>query len=129
MTQPNWIPLETVLEIHSAQILEHGGQDGIRDAGLLESALARPLNAFSYGEKKICDLAALYGAGIIKNHSFLDGNKRTGLVVLELFLELNGLRSEASDEETLAAILSVASGEWDNIALAEWLRQHVADLP
>lgn len=129
MTQPNWVPLEFVLEIHSAQILEHGGQDGIRDPGLLESALARPLNAFSYGQKDLCALSALYGAGIIKNHPFIDGNKRTGLVVLELFLELNSLRSVASDEDTLAAILSVASGEWDDVTLADWLRENVEPVP
>lgn len=128
MTQPHWIPLDFVLQVHSAQILEHGGGDGIHDQGLLERAMARPLNAFSYGEKDLCKLAALYGAGIIQNHPFIDGNKRTGLVILELFLEANGLRSEASDEETLAAILSVASGEWDDEDLANWLRKHAAKL-
>ena len=123
MTTPIWIPLEFVLEIHSKQILEHGGGDGVRDLALLESGLARPENAFAYGVGDLSSLAALYGTGIIQNHPFIDGNKRTGLVVLELFLELNGWRSSASDEETLAAILSVASGEWNDEALANWLRE------
>lgn len=129
MTQPNWLPLDFILEIHSAQIAEHGGADGIRDKGLLESALSRPLNAFNYGVKDLCDLASLYGCGIIQNHPFLDGNKRTGLVALELFLELNGLRLIASDEETLATILAVASGEWSESQLTPWLRENTAPLP
>ena len=126
MTQPKWLPLNFILEIHSAQIAEHGGADGIRDEGLLESALSRPLNAFNYGVDDLCELAALYGCGIIQNHPFLDGNKRTGLVALELFLELNGLRLMASDEETLATILAVASGEWSAPELTTWLRAQVA---
>lgn len=129
MIQPKWLPLSFILEIHSAQIAEHGGADGIRDEGLLESALSRPLNAFNYGADDICELAALYGCGIIQNHPFLDGNKRTGLVALELFLELNDLRLMAADEETLATILAVASGEWSVADLTEWLPNTVAPLP
>ncbi len=129
MTQPNWLPLNFILEIHSAQIAEHGGADGIRDEGLLESALSRPLNAFNYGVDDLCELAALYGCGIIQNHPFIDGNKRTGLVALELFLEINDLRLMAPDEDTLATILSVASGDWALPELTDWLRENVAPLP
>lgn len=128
MTEPRWLPRTFILEIHSTQIAEHGGADGVRDAGLLESALARPVNAYGYGVEDICELAALYCAGIIQNHPFVDGNKRTGLVALELFLELNGFRLIASDEETLASILAVASGEWDESALAPWIRSSVSQL-
>lgn len=129
MTQPNWLPLNFILEIHSAQIAEHGGADGIRDEGLLESALSRPLNAFNYGVDDLCELAALYGCWIIQNHPFIDGNKRTGLVALELFLEINDLRLMASDEDTLATILSVAAGDWALPELIEWLRENVTPLP
>lgn len=128
MTEPLWIPLDFILEIHSEQISEHGGADGVRDLGLLESALARPKNAFGYGVQDVCDLAALYGVGIIQNHPFIDGNKRTGLVALELFLEINGFRLVASDEETLASILSVASGEWNDEVLSSWLKGSILRL-
>lgn len=128
MNDPKWLPLEFVLEIHSAQIAEHGGADGVRDHGLLESALARPVNAFNYGTEDICELAAMYGSGIIQNHPFVDGNKRTGLVILELFLEINGLRLVAADAETLATIMAVASGEWKDTELTAWLRQNVKPL-
>ena len=124
MTRPVWIPKSLILEIHTEQIAEHGGTDGIRDDGLLESALARPLNAYAYGVEDIIALAALYGAGITKNHPFLDGNKRTGFVATELFLASNGYALTASDEEVLAAVLSLASGEWDEDAYADWLREN-----
>lgn len=124
MTRPIWIPKSLILEIHTEQIAEHGGTDGIRDDGLLESALARPLNAYAYGVEDIIALAALYGAGITKNHPFLDGNKRTGFVATELVLASNGYALTASDEEVLAAVLSLASGEWDEDVYADWLREN-----
>jgi death-on-curing protein len=124
MSRPFWLNVGFILEVHSDQIAEHGGIDGIRDDGLLESAMFRPLNAFEYGEESILSLAALYAAGIIKNHPFLDGNKRTGFVASEVFLDINGFNMTATDEEALAAVLSLASGEWDDKDYANWLRDN-----
>lgn len=122
--EPLWLPLNVILRVHERQIELHGGLSGVRDTGLLESAMARPLNAWSYGETDLCILASLYGKGIIGNHPFADGNKRTGLVAIELFLELNGLSLEADDDDILATILAVASGDMSETDLADWLREH-----
>ena len=121
---PVWLPKEVILRVHDRQIEIHGGLAGVRDEGLLESALARPLNAWSYGETDICFLAALYGKGIIGNHPFADGNKRSGLVAIELFLELNGYSLVADDDNVLATILSVAAGDMSEEELAAWLREN-----
>ncbi len=123
-SEPVWLPVEVMLRVHERQIEIHGGLSGVRDHGLFESAMARPLNAWSYGEKDLCTLAALYGKGIIGNHPFADGNKRTGLVAIELFLELNGLALVADDDDVLLIILSLAAGDMDESALADWLRQN-----
>ncbi len=108
MSSPSrkWIRQETASAIHEAQIAEHGGSLGIRDVDLLESALARPRNADSYGDPRpsIPELGALYAISIIRSHPFIDGNKRVGFVLMELFMELNGYRLDASDEECLTAI-------------------------
>jgi death-on-curing protein len=102
-----------VLAIHDAQLAEHGGGPGVRDPGLLDSALARPRNAAADGKSEVHKLAGLYAAGIIKNHPFVDGNKRVGLVLLELFLELNGFELVAPDEDCYVAIDSLAAGALD----------------
>jgi len=94
-----WLDKRLVLAIHDEQLREHGGAAGIRDEGLLESVLARPLNAASYGEPGLAELAALYALGIARNHPFVDGNKRTAYVALEVFLDLNGFDLTASDAE------------------------------
>lgn len=125
MTEPVWIPVEVIMAIHEEQIAEHGGLPGLRDANLLDSALSRPRNASACGEEDLCALAALYAAGIIKNHPFADGNKRSGYVACELFLEANGLRLAASDEECIAMTLALAAGEADAEAFAAWLRDSV----
>lgn len=122
--EPVWLPKNVILRVHERQIEIHGGLSGVRDEGLLESAMARPLNAYSYGETDLCMLAALYGKGIIGNHPFADGNKRTGLVAIELFLELNDLSLTADDDHVLAVILSVASGDMSEAELADWLREN-----
>jgi len=122
---PVWIPSSVILAIHEEQILEHGGLGGLRDANLLDSALARPQNAFAYGEEDLCKLAALYAGGIVKNHPFADGNKRTGYVACELFLAANGLTLTASDEECIAMTLALAASEADADAFAAWLRDNV----
>ena len=126
MTEPVWIDLEVVLAIHDEQLAEHGGQPGVRDRGLLESAMARPRNKFAYGETALPRLAASHAFGISRNHPFLDGNKRTSLVVAELFLALNGLELTASDTECVTTILSLAAGEISEDELAEWIEANSA---
>jgi death-on-curing protein len=123
--EPTWIPVEVILSIHDEQIAEHGGLPGVRDANLLDSAMARAQNAYAYGETDMCTLAALYAAGIIKNHPFADGNKRTGFVACELFLMANGIHLTASDEECIAMTLALAASEADADAYAAWLRDNV----
>jgi death-on-curing protein len=122
--QPIWIDLEVVLAIHDEQLAEHGGQAGVRDRGLLESALVRPRNQFEYGESSLTRLAAAYAFGISRNHPFLDGNKRTSLVVAELFLELNGFELVASDAVCVATFLSLAAGELTEDELAHWVTEN-----
>ena len=105
---------------------EHGGIVGIRDEGLLSSALARPLNLHAYGEKPdAASLAAAYAFGIARNHPFLDGNKRTAFVVMELFLNLNGWNLNAGDEECILTMMALAAGDLGEEALAAWVRAHI----
>jgi death-on-curing protein len=125
MKHPVWLPIEVILTIHEEQIAEHGGLPGVRDAAVLDSALARPKNAHAYGEEDACALAALYAAGIVKNHPFADGNKRTGYVACELFLLANGLALTAPDEECIAMTLALAAGEANAESYAAWLRDNV----
>ena len=124
MREPIWVDLEVVLAIHDEQLAEHGGQTGLRDRGLLESALARPQNQFAYGEFSLAHLAASYAFGISRNHPFLDGNKRTSLVVAELFLELNGLELNATNAECVTAFLRLAAGDLTEAELADWIVSH-----
>ncbi len=114
-----------MLAIHDAQIAEHGGAAGIRDLGLLDSALARPRNAASYdSDASIPKLAAFYALGVIRDHPFVDGNKRVGLVLLELFLALNGFELRASDAQCYEAIMSAASGEATEAEFSTWVEEH-----
>lgn len=116
-----------MLAIHDAQIAEHGGAAGIRDLGLLDSALARPRNAASYdSDASIPKLAALYALGVILDHPFVDGNKRVGLVLLELFLALNGFELRTSDAQCYEAIVSAASGEATEAEFSTWVEEHSA---
>jgi len=123
--EARWISLELVCAIHERQLAEHGGQSGVRDFGLLESALARPRQLHAYGDPlpDLCALAASYAFGIVKNHPFLDGNKRTAHVVYRLFLEWNGLAMNAPKEERYFRILALAAGEIEESAFAAWLRK------
>ncbi len=122
-----WLRSDRVLAIHRRQIAEHGGSDGVRDMGLLESALARPLNLHAYEpDSDIAALAAAYGFGIVKNHPFIDGNKRTGYVAMEWFLVRNGHTLIATPEEKYLTILTLASGDLSEEELAQWLRDHIA---
>lgn len=118
-----WISYDVVLAIHEAQIAEHGGDNGIRDWGLLESALQRPRNAYDYERSVPPKLAALYALGIIKNHPFLDGNKRVGAVLLEFFLEDNGYRLDADDAELLSMIVGAASSDLSEADFIRWVEQ------
>jgi death on curing protein len=124
-----WLQKAVVLGIHEDQLAEHGGGVGVRDAGLLESALARPENLAAYGKPDVADVAAAYGYGISRNHAFIDGNKRTGFVAVELFLELNGHELVASDADCVLTMLAVASGDITEPEFAAWLREHVAKKP
>jgi death-on-curing protein len=119
-----WLDGDVVRAIHEAQIAEHGGSLGVRDPGLLASALTRPRNAAAYGDPDVAELAALYALGVIKNHPFVDGNKRVGAVLLELFLDMNGYDLVANDEELLPTILSAAAGD-ANEELIDWIRENV----
>ena len=125
MNEPEWLDIDIVLDFHAEQLALFGGADGIRDRGLLESALARPLNKLAYGESGITTLAAAYGFGIARNHPFIDGNKRTALASMIVFLGLNGLDLDAPREEATAMILSLAAGEITEDLLAQWLADRV----
>jgi death-on-curing protein len=124
MREPQWINANVVLDIHEIQLAEHGGLDGVRDSGLLDSALQAPRQAWAYGEPQpdLCTLAAIYGVRLAKNHAFNDGNKRTASVVVETFLLLNGLTLTAADTDFYETMLSVADGRMAEMDFAEWLR-------
>lgn len=127
MTEPRWLSPTHVLAIHSDQIQAHGGSLGLRDRGLLESALDRPRNRFRYDpEADLPAFTAAYGFGISSNHPFLDGNKRVAFQAMYLFLGLNGFRIDSAEEEVVTLILSLASGDLDEVALADWLRHHIS---
>lgn len=122
--QWRWLNAAVLQAVHLEQLAEHGGAAGTRDEGLFESALARPQNLALYGEPDVFDLAAAYAVGLAKNHPFIDGNKRTAYVAMELFLVLNGAELTADDASATLTMLSVAAGDMDESALAHWLREH-----
>ena len=121
-----WIDTSVIHAVHDEQLQEHGGSSGLRDEGLLESALARPQQLAAYGEPDAAALAAAYGFGLAKNHPFIDGNKRTAFVAVELFLALNGFEFNASDAECVMAMLQLAASECTEEQFAEWVRMHSA---
>ena len=121
---PQWIDLSVVLAIHEQQIAEHGGSLGIRDLGMIESALCRPQNLLLYNDPDIFELAAGYVYGLARNHGFIDGNKRTAYVVTRLFLVLNGYDIRASAVKKVITFEKVGKSEIDQAALASWLRSH-----
>ncbi len=120
-----WIEHALIHAIHDEQLLEHGGGAGVRDTHLLESALARPEQLAHYGAPDVADLAASYGYGISRNHPFIDGNKRTAFVAVELFLALNGFDLLATDAECVVNMLNVAAGDIDEAAFGAWTRAHI----
>jgi death on curing protein len=124
--EPLWIEERDVLAIHDRLLALHGGATGLRDQGLLESTLARPRRHHAYASNPdIVKMAALYTAGIVRNHPFVDGNKRTGFVVGILFLELNRCRFTASEEDAAKAVLELAAGNFDEAGYAAFLRANV----
>jgi death on curing protein len=127
--QPLWISKKAVLAMHSEQLTEHGGSDGRRDEKLLDSALAKPLNVFAYAdEPDIFRLAASYAFGIARNHAFIDGNKRTALVVSITFLDRNGWDVVAPKKEVYFTFLHLAEGSLSEDQFADWFRKHAVPL-
>ena len=119
-----WITEAVILAVHDEQLAQHGGATGLRDAGLLQSALARPRQRAAYAAPDLAELAALHGLAIAQNHPFIDGNKRTALVALELFLALNGHRLGASDADAVLAVLAMAAGTLSDDDFIAWVRRH-----
>lgn len=119
-----WVDRRALLLLHADSLAEHGGAAGLRDEGLLDSALARPLNLAAYGEPDFAALAASYGVGLAKNHAFVDGNKRAAFLAVGLFLALNGQRLVASQVEATTTMLAVAEGSLDEAGFADWIRRH-----
>jgi death on curing protein len=123
-SQWRWIDRRALDLLHDESLATHGGASGLRDEGLLESALARPLNLAAYGSPEVWDLAAAYGVGLAKNHAFIDGNKRAAFLAVGLFLILNGYRLTASQADATLTMLALASGQMDETTFARWLREH-----
>lgn len=122
--EPIWIGEAVARAIHQRQLAEHGGLDGVRDSGLLQSALARPQHMYCYRpDCALTELAAAYGFGIAKNHPFLDGNKRTAYIVTRLFLVANGWDIVAPFDEKYSAMIALAGGDWSEETFAAWLKK------
>jgi death-on-curing protein len=121
-----WVDKRLLILLHDESLAMHGGASGLRDEGLLDSALARPLNLAAYGEPDLASLAASYASGLAQNHPFVDGNKRAAFLSVGLFLGLNGHRLTATQAEATIAMFGLAAGEIDESTFAAWLRDHVA---
>ncbi len=118
----HWLMEGAVSAMHGELLAEHGGSLGVRDAGLLSSALARPQNRAAYDEPSVFDLAAAYAFGIIRNHPFVDGNKRTGFLAAYVFLDLNGWELRAKEADAVAAVMALAAGEMDEASFSGWIK-------
>lgn len=123
--EPVWLDAEVALAIHDRQLAEHGGGSGVRDAGLLESALGRPVNQWTYAHADLPALAAAYAYGVARNHPFIDGNKRTAWVLARLFLALNGAELCFDKEDAIRAMIALAAGELEEAELADWFRERL----
>lgn len=123
MNEPRWIPQRTVIAVHAEQLRQFGGPGGVRDEGLLDSALDRPRNKFYYGEEDIAVLAAAYAFGLARNHPFIDGNKRVAFATMMLFLRRNGVPFRPTPADATAAMLALAAGDLDEEGLARWIRE------
>ena len=124
MKAPKWLRKDVVLAMHERLLFEHGGAAGVRDEPLLESALARPQNLLAYGKPTLFELAAAYACGIIKNHPFVDGNKRTGFMAAFVFLGANKVDFAAEEPDVVVQTLAVAAGKLDEAGYAKWLAKH-----
>jgi death-on-curing protein len=122
MKEPLWLSKALILAVHDRLLADHGGCGGIRDEGLLESALAKPRNRFAYGKPNVFELAASYAFGIVRNHPFVDGNKRTGFVAAAAFLDSNGFELAASEVDATVKTLAMAAGEISESQYATWLK-------
>lgn len=127
MTDPRFLSVDIAMAVHDRQLAEHGGLAGLKDAGLLEASLARPLNKYAYGEQDRCALAASYAFGVSRNHPFADGNKRTAWVLARLFLKLNGVEVAFDKADAIRTMLALASGEMAEEDFAGWLRSKITD--
>jgi death-on-curing protein len=125
VSEPQWLDSAIVLDVHAEQLALFGGADGVRDLGLLDSALARPLNKFAYGETNLAALAAAYAFGIARNHPFVDGNKRAAFASIIVFLGLNRVEFAPSPEAATAIILGLAAGEIDEDDLSHWIEDNM----
>lgn len=123
----HWLSQNIILAVHDEQIAEHGGSSGVGDMGLLASALARPRNLYSFKSPTIVELAAAYAVGIIQNHPFVDGNKRTGFLAAYIFLALNGLRLTAPEAEAVRFVLGVTQGKIDEKEFGIWLGNNTTE--
>lgn len=119
-----WLDRRVMLAVHEEQLAEHGGASGLREEGMFDSALSRPLNLAADGKPDLAALAAAYGFGLARNHPFVDGNKRTAFVAVELFLWLNGQQLVADDASCVLTTLALAAGDLSEDAFADWLRAH-----
>ena len=129
MSQWRWISAQALMLLHDESLAEHGGAPGLRDAGLFESALARPINLEAYAseadEPDVAALAAAYGAGLAQNHPFVDGNKRAAFLAVGLFLGINGYRLRTSQADATLTVIDLAAGHLDEAAFANWIRAHI----
>jgi death-on-curing protein len=129
MKAPAWIDKEALLLLHGASLARFGGAEGLRDEGLLDSALARPVNKFNYAQSDdepldLAELAAAYAFGLVKNHAFIDGNKRAAFLACGVFLAINGKKFDAPAAETIAAVMALADGAMGEREFAAWIRRH-----
>ena len=122
MNEPVWLNRDDCLGIHEMMMSQHGGLAGVRDEGLLLSALAKPQNRFAYGSQSLTEMAASYATGIVLNHPFLDGNKRTGFMMAATFLEINGWPFTATEESVVQQTVALASGTLSESGYADWLK-------
>jgi death-on-curing protein len=129
VSEPRWLDTSIVLDVHAEQLALFGGADGVRDLGLLESALGRPLNKFGYDETSLASLVAAYAFGIARNHPFVDGNKRTAFASIMVFLGLNGIDFDVPPEAATAVIFGMAAGEIGEDGLARWITDNLPGAP
>lgn len=122
--EPSWLTVADVISVHSEQLAMFGGPAGVRDAGLLESTVNRPINRWNYEGSDLATLAAAYAFGISRNHPFIDGNKRAAFAAMMIFLRINGIRLAAPSAEATAVMLSLAAGELDEDLLAKWIKDN-----